>query len=100
MRITSWRGPGGKPLGRRSFSTAPQITSLSVARARIGATAAVTITGSNFRYCAKGDPPTVKFGNLFATNVVVVDQFTITCTSPIAVDPGTVDVTVTVGCCL
>lgn len=82
-----------------SFSTAPTITGISVTRGRVGTSVNVTITGTNFRNCPTGTPPTVTFGGVAATNVVVIDQFTITCTTPVGTVAGIVDVVVTVGCC-
>jgi len=96
MRILRWK----HSRRRDQFSTAPEIYSLSVTRSRLGLSVSVTITGRGFRNCPDGDPPTVLLGSLPATNVVVVDQNTITFDSPIAAAAGVVDVTITVGCCL
>lgn len=79
--------------------TAPQVGSLSVTQTRVGVAVSVTITGENFRNCPLGTPPQVTFGGVAATDVVVVDQHTITCTCPAGTAPGVVDVVVTVGCC-
>lgn len=97
-RIINWKVPPGyrqKP----SFDTAPRIYSLSPTIARAGVATAVTILGANFRNCPKGDPPTVKFGGLLATSVVVVNSGTITCNTPVGEGEGVVDVEITVGCC-
>jgi hypothetical protein len=51
----------------------------------------VTISGSGF--LTAGAAPTVRFGFGIATNVVVVNDTTITCNSP-AGSVGTVDVSV------
>lgn len=100
MKIIQWKGPG-RPGGRRtrSFSTAPQIYSISATKARVGQSVSVTILGTNFRLCPAGSVPQVTFGGLPATNVVLVDSGTITCTSPVATEVGVVDVVVTVDCC-
>lgn len=99
-RITSWKGPRKfGPSSTQSFSTFPQIFSVTPNRGRVGVSVSVTIRGANFRNCAMGTPPQVKFGGLSATNVVVVDAGTITCDTPIATSSGLVDLTVTVGCC-
>lgn len=91
-RILKWKR-------RPDFSTAPEIHSISVTRARLGTSVTVTITGRGFRNCANGTPPIVKFGDLFATNVVVVSDTEMTVSSPVATTVGIVDITVTVGCC-
>lgn len=98
-RVIQWKGPSRPGSLQRSFSTAPRIYSISATSVRVGQTLSVTIRGENFRNCPLGTPPQVTFGGLAATNVVVVDQNTITCTTPVATEPGVVDVAVTTGCC-
>jgi Concanavalin A-like lectin/glucanases superfamily/Chitobiase/beta-hexosaminidase C-terminal domain/IPT/TIG domain/Fibronectin type III domain len=68
---------------------APAVASVSPSSGATGGGTAVTITGSNFAAGA-----TVTFGSTLATNVVVSNSTTITCTSP-AGSAGAVTVTVT-----
>ena len=73
------------------FAQLPKPTSVSPARAHFSAgPVPVTVKGTAF---AAGGTPTVWFGTKQATNVVVVDDQTITCTTP-ASAAGIVDVLV------
>lgn len=84
--------PGGefrRPLG---FSTGPRVTGIDPPSSRITGGGSVTITGFNF-----GGTPTVLFGVLVGTSVVVVNANTITCVVPVATVAEIVDITVTQG---
>ncbi len=80
-----WRRPPG-------FTTGPRVSSIDPPSSRITGGGAATITGFNF-----GGTPTVLFGALVATSVVVVDANTITCVVPVATKAEIVDITVTQG---
>ncbi len=67
----------------------PTVTALSLHTGPSGGGTAVTLTGTDLTGATA-----VKFGTTAATNVVVVNSTTITCTTPIHV-AGKVDVTVT-----
>ncbi|MEZ4524409.1 MAG: IPT/TIG domain-containing protein [Desulfobacterales bacterium] len=72
------------------YGTMPvTVTTVDPASGTTAGGTSVTITGTNFAYGA-----TVKFGSASATNVTVVSDTQITCTSP-AGAAGAVDVTVT-----
>src|SRR5262245_7096765 len=85
------RQPG---VSRQAVDTSPRVTSITPNSDRIAGGASVTISGYNFVADTDGTPPTVLLGPTPATNVVVVDQNTITADAP-ANDAGIVDVTVT-----
>ena len=73
------------------FNNAPDITSIDPTNGPAVGGTAVTIYGSDFTTSADTD---VDFGGAAASDVVVVDQSTITCTTP-AHAAGAVDVEVT-----
>jgi len=68
------------------------LDSIDITRTRYDRPTAVTLTGSGF---AGGTGTTVLFDTIPATNVVVMDDTTITCDTPV-VEPGQLDVDVTV----
>lgn len=69
----------------------PVVTSISPVQGSTNGGTPVTITGQYFNW---GGTPTVKFGTLNATSVVVVNDTTITCVTP-AQGVGILDVSVT-----
>jgi hypothetical protein len=69
----------------------PTVTAVQPARADFATTSNVTVTGSMFQ---SGGGTQVLFGGAPATNVLIQDDATITCTTPVGA-PGPVDVTVT-----
>ena len=69
----------------------PLVDTIAPASGFYGASTAVTLTGSGFGYVTAGTP-TVTFGGASATDIVVVDDVTVTCTAPPATAAGTVDV--------
>ena len=75
-----------------AFTPPFSLTSIDVPRTRYDRPVSVTLTGTGF---AGGTGTTVLFDAAPATNVVVVDDNTITCDTPV-VEPGQVDVDVTV----
>lgn len=74
-----------------SGAVPPTVSAVLPARADFTSSVNVTVTGSMFQV---GGVKQVLFGAAPATNVVVLDSSTITCTTP-AGTPGPVDVTVT-----
>ena len=68
------------------------LESIDISRTRYDRSTAVTLNGYGF---ADGTGTTVLFDDVPATNVVVVDDNTITCDTPV-VEPGQIDVDVTV----
>lgn len=92
-----WKGP---PFGPRDLSleTGPVVQRVEPPLDRVAGGATVTITGLRFRNEAGGAAPTVLFGAVPATNVVVVSGTSITCTVPAAAGGavGTVNLTVTI----
>jgi IPT/TIG domain len=66
------------------------ITDLAPSHGPIAGGTSVTIRGSGF-----GQGASVTFGGVAATDVVVVDQFTITATAPAGAGPGPITVAVT-----
>lgn len=80
-----------------AITTLPTVVSLDVASSRLPGGVAVTITGTNFRLNSDGSAPSVLFGGVAATSVVVVSSTTITVVAPAASVVGLVDVTVTIG---
>ena len=72
----------------------PQVTGIDPAQGEPVGGTLVTISGSQFEEDQVGET-TVDFGGVMATEVVVVDDGTITCLSPAGADGVTVDVTVT-----
>lgn len=90
-------GPKGSFKRRPSFDTVPRpFRVLPISGPSTGGTA-VTITGQNFHYNSDGTLPQVFFGDLAATSVVVVDQFTITAVTPASLAAGTVDIRIVYG---
>jgi hypothetical protein len=80
------------------IDSVPRITSVSPNSSRTTGGITVTISGANFAMLPDGiTPPTVTFGGVAATNVVVVNPATITCTNPTVADPAVVDIVVTIG---
>jgi len=77
------------PLDQFTYPLAPTVTGISPNSGPAVGGTPVTITGSNFT-----GPPTVDFGTIAATNVVVVNATSITAVSPAG--SGVVDVTVTI----
>lgn len=73
-----------------SLARRPRITSIGPSRGRYTGGTSVTVTGSNF---SVAETPTVSFGGASATNVVVIDDGTITCDTP-AGTPGLASATV------
>lgn len=93
-----WFLPGPERFRRpQAITTLPVVSSVSPLAGRTAGGLSVTITGRNFRNASDGTPPTVIFGGVAATNVVVVDAQTLTCTTPAVDDPERVDVVVTCG---
>jgi hypothetical protein len=75
----------------------PRVVGITPNASRTSGGTALTITGYNFHTQNDGSAPSVVIGGIAATSVVVVDQYTITCVSGVAVDPSLCDVAVTVG---
>ena len=71
----------------------PVITSIDPTEGLPAGGTVVTISGSQFTEATAGET-TVLFGGSLATNVVVLDDATITCDSPAGADNTTVDVSV------
>ena len=74
----------------------PVVTFVDPNAGRVAGGLAVTITGSQFRLNGDGTAPVVRFGATPATSVVIVDDTTITCLTPLVASPGLVDVSVTI----
>ena len=91
------RGPKWRARATRSYDTAPTVTFVTPNYDKLAGGTSVTITGTNFRTTAAGVAPTVLFGAVAATGVVVVSPTTITATAPAATAASVVDVAVTVG---
>lgn len=94
--------PGPRPgdLFRQTigFDTGPSITSIVPNSDRAAGGTAITIYGHGFRYLSNGSAPTVTFGGVAATSVVVVDANTITLVDPsYSGSSGPVDVVITIG---
>lgn len=88
--------PGPPFRAQPAFSTGPVITSVSPNSSVIGGGVTITITGIRLRNNVDGTAPTVLFGAIPGTGVVVVDPTTITVTAPAASGSGLVDVSVTI----
>ncbi len=73
------------------FAVPPTVTAISPASGPANATQTVTITGMGFAPSGVS----IRFGQLPATDITVVNPTTIICTAP-AQGPGTVDVAVTI----
>lgn len=86
-------GPGARPqtLGQ---TTKPVVSSITPNSGRVAGGAAITITG---KHLDGSTLPVVTLGSTPATNVVVVNDTTITCNVGVATDAGLVDVNVTIG---
>lgn len=91
-------GPGHGPRFRRkqAYNTDPRVSSVNPPSSRTSGGISVTISGFNFRLNPDGSAPSVTFGGVAATAVVVVNSQTITCTVPAVDDPEVVDIVVTV----
>lgn len=87
------KGPKRTFEARRTYSTNPRFDSISPSSDRLAGGASVTITGIGFRNAADGTAPSVRFGGVAATSVVVVSTTSITCIVPAAAAAGPVDVT-------
>lgn len=90
-------GPGRVFRSRQGIDSTPKVLSVNPIQGRVDGGLSVTIKGAQFRYATDGTPPTVLFGSTPATNVVVVDQYTITCDTPLVVDDGLVDIIIIQG---
>ncbi len=90
------RGPEIEFRSRHGIDTVPRITSLTPNNGRLAGGLTVTISGANFRNQPDGTAPTVKFGTLIATGVVVVSSTQLTCVTPASTTSGLVDVSVTI----
>jgi hypothetical protein len=80
--------PGGGPPGTEPLP--PDVTSITPDTGTVAGNTAVTIVGTSLT-----GVNSVKFDNVEATNVVVVSDTTVTCTTPPGAAPGDVDVQVT-----
>lgn len=73
---------------------APVVTTITPGLSLIQGGTTMTIKGNSFMTT---EPTTVMIGNVAATNVMVLDQNTITCTIPAGESAGAPDITVTTG---
>jgi hypothetical protein len=78
-----------------SFDTTPVVTAINPNTGLITGGTAVTVRGNNFIVNGSGAGVSVRIDGILASSVVVVDTSTITCVTPVGVDVGVVDVTVT-----
>lgn len=76
------------------YPSPPIILSVIEPASRTAGGVSVTITGRGFLVNNDGTSPTVTFGGVAATSVVVVSSTSITCTVPAATQSGSVDVVV------
>ena len=90
MPTPLWPGGFSSP---PAFDNAPTVTLVTPNAGSLAGGDSITITGTNFR--GGSVAPGVTIGGVAATNVVVVDRNTITCTTP-AGTAGLVNVQVTV----
>ena len=77
--------------GGYAYHPTPTVTAVTPASGTSVGAAAVTLAGTGFAANAAG-LPTVTFDGVAATNVVVVNDFTITCEAPAGAPGATVDV--------
>ncbi len=84
----------GTLVGGFTYRSTPSASSLSPTVGPVAGGASVTITGSGFTGTGFGSN-SVTFGEAAATNVVTLNDTTITCNSPAGSPGATVDVTVT-----
>ena len=80
-----------------AITTRPVVSGVVSPSGRTAGGLSVTITGLHFRTLPDGTLPTVTFGGVSATAIVVVSETSITCTTPANATVGAVDVIVTVG---
>lgn len=73
-----------------SYVTPPTIDTLTPNSGSVVGGTTVTLAGSNFT-----DAMQVRFGGVAATNLTIIDDATVTVTSPISATPGPVNVTIT-----
>ncbi|MHB8452207.1 MAG: beta strand repeat-containing protein, partial [Mycobacteriales bacterium] len=91
MSVATSADTVAQPSADYTITSVPKVTSLSPTTGPVAGGTSVTITGQGFTG-ATG----VKFGT-FTASFTIVGDTTITATSPASSQPGTVDVTVTVG---
>jgi len=77
-------------IGADEHRIAPKVLAVAPARERYDHSTSVTVTGSDF---SRGGSLSVLFGNASGTNVLVLDDATLTCDVPTS-EPGPVDVSV------
>jgi hypothetical protein len=89
--VTTGGGPSGA-FSSYTYVTPAVITSISPSFGTKAGGTSVTITGTNFTGAS-----VVLFGLNSATNIIVVDNTTITCVTPVSTNPIAVGVTLTTG---